>query len=130
GTLDLYEAIAQSCDTYFYNVAVSKTQLAQNAGDAYYFDWDLLGGALISTEKHVFDGLGIDPLADDMKNRFWFGKATEIEVLSEVAGLFPDREWKQEALGEGWAVGDTLNVSIGQYEVKVTPLQLTMNVAA
>lgn len=130
GTLNLYEAIAQSCDTYFYNVAVSKTQLQGNAGDAYYFDWDLLGGELLSTEKHVFDGLGIDPLADDMKNRFWFGKATEIEILNEVPGLFPDREWKQDALGEGWAVGDTLNVSIGQYEVKVTPLQLTMNVAA
>ncbi len=130
GTLDLYEAIALSCDTYFYNVAVSKTQLAQNAGDAYYFDWDLLGGQVLSTEKHVFDGLGIDPLADDMTNRFWFGKPTEIEIEGEARGLFPNREWKQEALGEGWAVGDTLNVSIGQYEVKVTPLQLTMNVAA
>jgi penicillin-binding protein 2 len=131
GSLNLYEAIAQSCDTYFYNVAVARTTLNQSQGDAYYFDWGLLAGEVVSSERHVFDGLGIDPLADDMKNRFWFGKATEVEIQGEAVGLFPDREWKLEALdGEGWTVGDTLNVSIGQYEVKVTPLQLAMNVSA
>ena len=53
-----------------------------------------MGGEVVSSERHVFDGLGIDPLADDMKNRFWFGKSTEIEILNEAVGLFPDREWK------------------------------------
>lgn len=128
--LDLYGAIARSCDTYFYNAAVSKTELRDNGGNAFYFDWQLLEGRVLSDTRHEFNGLGIDPLADDMKNRFWFGNATDVEILSEAIGLFPDREWKQEALSEGWSVGDTLNVSIGQYEVKVTPLQLTMNAAS
>jgi penicillin-binding protein 2 len=131
GTLDLYTAIAQSCDTYFYNVAVSKTTMQFSNEDVYYFDWNLLAGGVVTDNRHVFVGLGIDPLADDMQNKFWFGKATGIEILGEAAGLFPDREWKQETFdGEGWSVGDTLNVSIGQGEVKLTPLQLTMNVAA
>jgi penicillin-binding protein 2 len=65
-----------------------------------------------------------------MKHRFWFGKPTEIEILGEAQGLFPDPEWKQENLEDGWSVGDTLNVSIGQGESKATPLQITMNTAA
>jgi penicillin-binding protein 2 len=65
-----------------------------------------------------------------MQERFWFGRETGIELLDEAIGLFPDPEWKQDAIGEGWAVGDTLNVSIGQGETKATPLQLTMNPAA
>jgi penicillin-binding protein 2 len=131
GTLDLYSAIAQSCDTYFYNVAVSKTTMQYSNESVYYFDWNLLDSSLTSNNRHVFDGLGIDPLADDMQNKFWFGKPSGIEILGEARGLFPDREWKQETFdGEGWSVGDTLNVSIGQGEVKLTPLQLTMNTAA
>ncbi|MBA3275731.1 MAG: hypothetical protein H0T72_08045 [Chloroflexia bacterium] len=129
-TLNLLEAIEQSCDVYFYNVAQEYVK-PQNAFDPlYYFDWNLLAGQVISTEKNVFGGLGIDPLAEDMQNRFWFGKATEIEILGEAIGLFPDRAWKDENIGEGWSLGDTLNVSIGQGETKVTPLQLTMNTAA
>ncbi len=131
GTIDLYDAIAQSCDTYFYNVAVSKTTLQYSNENVYYFDWNLLPQSVASDSRHVFNGLGIDPLADDMQNKFWFGKPTGIEILGEARGRFPDREWKQETFdGEGWSVGDTLNVSIGQGEMNVTPLQLTMNVSA
>jgi penicillin-binding protein 2 len=129
--LDLLGAIEQSCDTYFYNVAVSKTERDLSEGNAFYFDYKLLAGDIVSTERHEFNGLGIDPLADDMHNRFWFGKSTDIEILDDAAGLFPDRQWQAETFdGAGWTVGDTLNVSIGQGETKVTPLQLTMNTAA
>lgn len=131
GGLDLYGAIEQSCDVYFYNVAQEYVKRPQAFDDLFYYDWNLLKRAVVSDTKHFFEGLGIDPLADDMQNRFWFGKATGIEILGEAVGLFPDRAWKEENIeGEGWAVGDTLNVSIGQGETKVTPLQLTMNTAA
>ncbi|MEJ7900665.1 MAG: penicillin-binding transpeptidase domain-containing protein [Thermomicrobiales bacterium] len=130
-SLDLLSAIEQSCDVYFYNVAQEYVERPQAFDDLFYYDWNLLQRAVVSDTKHFFEGLGIDPLADDMQNRFWFGKATEIEILGEATGLFPDRAWKEENIeGEGWAVGDTLNVSIGQGETKVTPLQLTMNTAA
>jgi penicillin-binding protein 2 len=131
GGLDMLGAIEQSCDVYFYNVAQEYVERPQAFDDLFYYDWNLLQGALVSNTKHFFEGLGIDPLADDMQNRFWFGKATGIEILGEAIGLFPDPAWKEENIqGEGWAVGDTLNVSIGQGETKVTPLQLTMNTAA
>ena len=130
-TLEVLGAIEQSCDTFFYNVAVSKTERSNTTESQFYFDYDLLGGAVKSTEHHVFDGLGIDPLADDMQNRFWFGKSTQIEILGDAAGLFPDRQWLADTFdGASWTVGDTLNVSIGQGETKVTPLQLVMNTAA
>jgi penicillin-binding protein 2 len=129
GELNLIDAIKRSCDTYFYNVAVSRTvdELDQ---PIYYLDYNLLGEDIVSEEEHIFDGLGIEPLAEDMKTKFWFGKATQIEII-EAEGLFPDPEWKEEAIpGEQWTVGETLNVSIGQGETKATPLQLTLNTAA
>jgi penicillin-binding protein 2 len=130
GALDIYGAIEQSCDVYFYNVAQEYAKETDAFDPVYYWDWNLLAGEVISNTKHTFDGLGIDPLAEDMQERFWFGRETGIELLDEAIGLFPDPAWKQDAIGEGWAVGDTLNVSIGQGETKATPLQLTMNTAA
>jgi penicillin-binding protein 2 len=130
GGLDLYGAIEQSCDVYFYNVAVEYIKAVDAFDPVYYYDWNLLAGEVISNTKHVFDGLGIELLAKDMQERFWFGRPTGIEILDDAVGLFPDAAWKQEVIGEGWSVGDTLNVSIGQGETKVTPLQLTMNTGA
>jgi len=130
GELDLYGAIERSCDVYFYNVAQEYVKRQEALDPIFYYDWNLLAGELVSSTKHVFEGLGIGPLAEDMQTKFWFGKSTEIEILDDASGLFPDPAWKQENISEGWAVGDTLNVSIGQGETKATPLQLTMNTAA
>ena len=130
GELDMLGAIEQSCDVYFYNVAQEFVERVDAFDPLFYYDWNLLNGGVVTNTKHIFRGLGIDLLAEDMQERFWFGKPTEIEILGEAQGLFPDPVWKQENIGEGWAVGDMLNVSIGQGETKVTPLQLTMNTAA
>lgn len=129
-TLDLYGAIAQSCDVYFYNVAEERIEEDGATEPIFYYDWNLLEKKIVSETKHYFGGLGIDRLAEDMQKRFWFGRETGVEII-EAAGLFPDPAWKRENLeGEGWSVGDTLNVSIGQGETKATPLQLAMNTAA
>jgi cell division protein FtsI/penicillin-binding protein 2 len=102
GELDLLGAIEQSCDVYFYNVAQEYVERPQAFDDLFYYDWNLLRGAVVSDTKHFFEGLGIDPLADDMQNRFWFGKATEIEILGEAIGLFPEgREHRGRRLGRG-----------------------------
>ena len=127
--LDLYGAIAQSCDVYFYNVAEEHTQEEEAFEPVFYYDWNLLESKIVSETKHPFNGLGIDRLAEDMQTKFWFGRETGVEII-EAAGLFPDADWKLENIGEGWSVGDTLNVSIGQGETKATPLQLAMNTAA
>ncbi len=128
-TLDLYGAIAQSCDVYFYNVAEENSLEDGATESVYYYDWNLLEKKIVSQEKHVFNGLGIDRLAKDMRERFWFGRETGVEI-NEASGLFPDPAWKLENIEEGWSTGDTLNVSIGQGEAKATPLQLAMNTAA
>ncbi len=57
---------------------------------------------------------------------FGMGKITGIELQAETAGLVPNEEWKLATLGEGWYPGDTLNISIGQGYLLVSPLQLTL----
>jgi penicillin-binding protein 2 len=53
------------------------------------------------------------------------GKHTEIG-LDEAEGLIPSTFWKKETLKEGWYLGDTYNLSIGQGYVGVTPLQMAL----
>lgn len=129
---DVYKAIAESCDVFFYNAAVEYQEPAGSFEPVYYYDYNLNAGEIVSSEHHVFDGLGIDGIAEDMKTKFWFGRRTGIE-LPEVPGLFPDPQWKREtypADNQGWSVGDTINVSIGQGEFTATPLQVAMNIGA
>jgi penicillin-binding protein 2 len=127
GTLDLYGAMEQSCDVYFYNVAPEFEQPPDAFDPLFYWDYNLLGGGIYNADaKNVFDGLGIDPLHEDMTQKFWFGRATGIEI-GEVAGLVPSRQWKREVIQEGWSVADTLNISIGQGDFRATPLQMAFN---
>ena len=52
------------------------------------------------------------------------GEKTGLEIAGERAGFLPSRQWKKAASGESWYPGDTVNLSIGQGYVLVTPLQL------
>lgn len=52
-----------------------------------------------------------------------YGRPTGIDLPSETSGLVPSRAWKQRRFGEAWQQGDTVNASIGQGHVLVTPLQ-------
>src|SRR5680860_68779 len=67
GALDLLGAIEQSCDVYFYNVAMEHVERASSLDPLFYYDWNLLSGTLVSNEKHEFNGLGIALLAEDMQ---------------------------------------------------------------
>jgi penicillin-binding protein 2 len=133
GELDVYEALAQSCDTFFYNVAPSRTTVGSGENNfAFYYDFNLnigTAGQVVNDTRHEFNGEGIDHIAEDMSKKFYFGRHTGIEI-DEVKGLVPSKEWKAETIPEEtWNVGDSLNVSIGQGEFQATPLQLAMNVA-
>jgi len=61
--------------------------------------------------------------------RFGFGARTGIE-LPEAAGIVPDPDWKRQSLGEAWTGGDTINLSVGQGFMLVTPLQVAQMTAA
>ena len=52
-----------------------------------------------------------------------YGQQTGIDLPYETSGLVPSRTWKKRRFGEAWQMGDTVNASIGQGHVLVTPLQ-------
>ena len=60
----------------------------------------------------------------EVADSFGIGKLTGIDVPGEKPGLLPDREWKKKRLKEGWYTGDSINLSIGQGYLLVTPLQM------
>jgi penicillin-binding protein 2 len=61
---------------------------------------------------------------------FGLGGATGIDLSGEKLGLVPSPEWKRKRFGRPWQAGDTVNTSIGQGQVLVTPLQVARMMAA
>lgn len=67
------------------------------------------------------------PTLIDWTRRYGFGRKTGIELSDEEAvGIVPDDAWKRERVGTGWAVGDAVNMSIGQGYLTSTPIQVAM----
>jgi len=52
------------------------------------------------------------------------------DLPQENQGVVPGRAWKEQTRNERWTIGDTYNVSIGQGDVLVTPLQLAVAYAS
>jgi penicillin-binding protein 2 len=124
GPITIENAIAQSCDVFFYNVG-APGQIPEGSTQPlhYYIPGD--------SHPHNFEGLGIDLIDKYLRGSFGFGKQTGIELAGEAAGVVPDAKWLfQSPLHEYWSVGDTINVSIGQGHVSCTPLQLACAHAA
>lgn len=67
--------------------------------------------------------LGIERFDKHMAG-FGFGQPTGIDLAGEIGGILPSPAAKLKARKERWYPGDTVNVSIGQGDWKVTPLQL------
>ncbi len=78
---------------------------------------------------YTIDGTD-NTLLPRIAREFGLGQPTGIQGIAESAGLIPDPEWKLANIGEGWATGDAVNMSIGQGYVQVTPLQMANIVAA
>jgi penicillin-binding protein 2 len=102
GAMNITSAIAQSCDIFFY----------------------YLGGGYDD-----FKGLGLDRIEKYLK-LFGFGKETGIDLPNEKSGFVPSSDWKKEAKGEDWLLGDTYHLSIGQGDLTATPLQIADFTAA
>ncbi|MBI2846179.1 MAG: penicillin-binding protein 2 [Chloroflexi bacterium] len=107
GLQNITQAIANSCDIYFYLLA---------------------GGYQGRNPTQDFEGLGLEKFADYAR-LFGFGEGSGIELSGEASGLVPDANWKRETYGEPWTTGDTYNMAIGQGFVLATPLQV-LNAAA
>ncbi len=81
------------------------------------------------TVGQTLDGVG-QAVLPRFGRGFGFGEPTGLEGVLEAGGLMPDPTWKANAIGETWGVGDTVNLSIGQGYLLVTPLQVARMMAA
>jgi penicillin-binding protein 2 len=128
--LNVYDAIEQSCDVFFYNVGAPRQPLDEAKSDYLHYR-DVTGEARDLGEKHYFEGLGIELIKKNLTERFRFGAQTGIELPAEAYGRVPDPEWlARTKQGAGWSVSATIITSIGQGDFLTTPLQLALNTAA
>ena len=96
GFVNLRNAMKQSCDTYFYEIARR---------------------------------LGVDKLSETAK-KFGLGKEVFGNLFNiEKKGLVPSTQWKKNALGSGWLLGETIITGIGQGYIQTTPIQLCLMTA-
>jgi len=65
-----------------------------------------------------------------MARRFGMGEKTGIDLPDEAAGLVPSPEYKRRVRKQPWYPGDTAQMSVGQSECLVTPLQVAREAAA
>ena len=73
--------------------------------------------------------LGLEPIRS-MAQRLGMGARTGIEIDGEAAGLVPSDTWKRRVQRDAWRAGDTANISIGQGQLLVTPLQMAVYAGA
>jgi|TARA_B100001971_G_scaffold23676_1_gene18442 penicillin-binding protein 2 len=73
---------------------------------------------------HVVQRLSLDEWSEACK-AFGFGNVTNIDLFSEAKGVVPNSSYMNKQYGRwGWSKGHLLNLSLGQGELVVTPLQM------
>jgi penicillin-binding protein 2 len=97
------------------------------------FGWVNIEKALAYSIDTVYYELSLEMGINNIKryaNMFGFGNKTGINLPGERKGTIPDQAFKQKYWHEMWYPGDSVNSSIGQGFVQVTPLQATVMTAA
>ena len=102
GWVDLHSALARSSNVYFYAVGGG---------------WEDISG------------LGIEKIKEYWK-KFKLDAPTGIDLPAEAAGFLPDPAEKENRTGDIWRLGDTYNISIGQGDFSVTPIELLNQISA
>ncbi len=104
--MDLPTALAYSCDTYFYRVGNEFYNLPADRGQPMQ-KWAAM---------------------------FGLGSQTGVDVGPEAAGLVPTIGWRRQhftsAVDKLWKPGDSIELSVGQGDLLVTPLQMARLYAA
>jgi len=111
GTIGFTEAIAQSCNSAF-------TQMAEKAGIQ----------ALADMARRF--GLGQPVNLLPRVKPLLPGKEKRSGILPEASGMVPDPGWAKKIRRSPWMPGETLQVGIGQSSLTLTPLQATRVIAA
>ena len=98
--MTLPEALSESCDTYFYEI-----------GNAFYNR-----GKEGRTRMQQW------------ARKFGFGAPTGLDIGGEEEGLLPTPDWRWKTFesdwDRAWNPGDSIQLSIGQKDLLVTPIQM------
>ena len=87
---------------------------------------DLVKAIRESCDDYFYKGslqVGIKLMSDGLK-RMGLGEKTGVDLPNEFIGTVPSREWKMRKYAQPWYMGETVNTSIGQGYVLVTPMQM------
>jgi penicillin-binding protein 2 len=102
GRIPLSMALEVSCNTYFYNLGLK-----------------------------FFNVPDRSPL-QEWATKLGLGHRTGIDIPGEASGLVPTPKWRKEAFADAkdpmerkWKPGYSVNLAIGQGDLRVTPLQMT-----
>jgi len=101
GAINLHTALQVSSDVYFYK----------------------LGHEANTKEQPM-------PI-QEWAGRLGLGSPTGIDLPSELGGLIPTPEWRNELYKDGntdrpWSAGDNINLAVGQGDLQATPLQMAV----
>jgi penicillin-binding protein 2 len=110
GGISFADSLIRSCDTVFYNWGLKFWTERAARGDFF--------------QHHI--------------RRWGFGALSGIDIPGEAEGRVPDAAWKQEVNAAypnlfpepTWLPGDNINLSIGQGDLLVTPLQMAVAYSA
>ena len=107
GALSLRKALTVSDDVFFYKLGLE----AYNSGNGH--------------------------LLQRWAARYGLGRYTGVDVPGELPGLIPSPEWRNKLFNSKppqtdrpWSPGDNINLSVGQGDVRISPLQLAVAYAA
>ena len=96
GELTFREAVARSCNVYFFRIA---------------------------------ERIGHENLIAEAR-RLNMHSSPSVQLPSPPGSpIVPDPDWKKKALGVGWTLEDTFNISIGQGGLRQSPLQMACMIA-
>jgi penicillin-binding protein 2 len=115
GSMALPRSLEVSCDSYYYEVG---RRLEERFGPP-----ESAGGD--GTERF-----------QKYMRRAGFGHETGVDLPYETSGRVPDKEWCEyweridAGCFEGWLPGFTINMSIGQGDLTVSPTQMAVTYAA
>jgi penicillin-binding protein 2 len=117
---------------------VTMTQALQVSSDVYFY-------TLGVRAENSFERNGSEPI-QQWAERYGLGSPTGIDLPSEFGGLVPSPEWRNQLYADAqkpnspggtnivpfketdrpWSAGDMVNLSVGQGDVQITPLQLAV----
>lgn len=114
GSIGFAKSLEISCDTFYYEL-----------------------GWMMENRWGAGNGDGSEKFQDYLRLT-GFGHPTGVDIPFEASGVVPDEEWldeycevvESEGCAYGWLPGYSVNMSIGQGDLGVSPLQMAVSYAA